>query len=287
VSPTALALVLAAAVLHATWNFQAKRAADAGVAFIWLVDVASAVVWLPLAVVVALGHGALGWAGLAFVAGSAALHVGYFVLLQLGYRVGDLSIVYPLARGTGPLLATAGAIVLLDERPTRVTLAGAVLVAGGVLVLAHSGGRAQAEAPRWAGVAAGLLTGVFIGGYTLWDARAVTAVGVAPVLYTWATSVGESALLAPVVAGRRAALQSTWRRHRRQVLAVAVLAPLAYLLVLVALTRAPVSAVAPARELSIVLGALLGGQLLHEADTRRRVAASLAVVAGVVALAVG
>ena len=83
------------------------------------------------------------------------------------------------------------------------------------------------------------------------------------------------------------AVVDAWRSFRREVLAVAVLAPLAYLLVLIALTRAPVSAVAPTRELSIVIGVVLGGRLLREADAMVRVLAAAAVVAGVVALAVG
>jgi drug/metabolite transporter (DMT)-like permease len=287
VSPTALALVVAAAVLHAGWNVQAKRSAEAGAVFLWLVDVVTAVVWAPLALGVALAGGHLGGDGLAFAAGSAALHVGYFLVLQLGYRLGDLSIVYPLARGAGPLLATAGAVVLLDERPSGVALSGAVLVAAGVLVLAHSGGRTAGPGSGWESVGAGLVTGAFIAVYTLWDAQAVTAVAVSPVLYGWVTGLGETLLLAPVAARRRATVRAIWRRHRSSVLAVAVMAPLAYLLVLVALTRAPVSAVAPAREMSIVIGAVLGGSLLGEADARRRVAASLAVLAGVAALAVG
>ena len=283
----ALALVLAAAVLHASWNFLAKRSAGAGPPFVWLVDVASAAVWTPVAVAALLvASPRFGWAGVGLAAGSAALHMGYFLFLQLGYRLGDLSTVYPLARGVGPLLATIGGVVVLGERPGPLGLLGAVLVAGGVLVLARSGARSAAATGRASGVGAGVLTGLFIAAYTLWDAHAVADADISPLLYGWATAVGETTLLSPVASRAWPAVVAAWRSYRREVLAVAVLAPLAYLLVLIALTRAPVSAVAPARELSIVIGVVLGGRLLREADATLRVLAAAVVVAGVVALAV-
>ena len=284
----ALALVLAAAVLHASWNFLAKRTAGAGAPFVWLVDLASAAVWTPVAVVaIVIASPRFGATGVWLAAGSAALHMGYFLFLQLGYRLGDLSTVYPLARGVGPLLAAIGGVVVLGERPGPLGLLGAVLVAGGVLVLARSGARSAAATGKASGVGAGVLTGLFIAAYTLWDAHAVADADITPLLYGWATAVGETTLLSPVATRSWPAVVGAWRSYHREVLAVSVLAPLAYLLVLIALTRAPVSAVAPARELSIVVGVLLGGRLLREADATLRVLAAAAVVAGVVALAVG
>jgi drug/metabolite transporter (DMT)-like permease len=287
VPATALALVLAAAVLHAGWNFLAKRSASGGLPVAWLVSATSAAVWTPLSVgVILFGSPRFGVPGLRWVAGSAVLHIGYFLFLQLGYRLGDLSTVYPLARGVGPLLAALGGVVLLGERPGPLGYVGALLVAGGVLVLARSGARTAAASGDASGVGAGVMTGLFIAGYTLWDAHAVADAGISPLLYGWATTVGETMLLGTVAARSRPAVASAWRSYHREVLAVAVLAPLAYLLVLIALTQAPVSAVAPARELSIVIGVLLGGRLLKEADATMRVLAAAAVVAGVVALAV-
>jgi drug/metabolite transporter (DMT)-like permease len=287
VPAAALVLVLGAAVLHATWNFLAKRSAGAGAPFVWLVDVGSAVLWTPVAVVAILASSPrFGWAGVGLAAGSAVLHVGYFLFLQLGYRLGDLSTVYPLARGVGPLLATIGGIVILGERPGPLGVLGALLVAGGVLVLARSGVRSAAAAGQASGVGAGLVTGLFIAGYTLWDAHAVADVDISPLLYGWATAIGETAILSPVAITGWPAVREAWRSYHREVLAVSLLAPLAYLLVLIALTEAPVSAVAPTRELSIVLGVVLGGRLLKEADAVLRVLAAAAVVAGVVFLAV-
>jgi drug/metabolite transporter (DMT)-like permease len=287
VPAAALVLVLGAAVLHATWNFLAKRSAEAGAPFVWLVDVGAAVLWTPVAVVaIAVGSPTFGWAGVWLAVGSAALHVGYFLFLQLGYRLGDLSTVYPLARGVGPLLATIGGIVILGERPGPLGVLGAVLVAGGVLVLARSGARSATATGQASGVGAGLLTGLFIAGYTLWDAHAVADVDISPLLYGWATAIGETAILSPVAITGWPAVREAWRSYHREVVAVSLLAPLAYLLVLIALTEAPVSAVAPTRELSIVIGVVLGGRLLKEADAVLRLAAAAAVVAGVVFLAV-
>src|SRR5207248_1231142 len=126
----------ASAVAHATWNLIAKRASG-GPAFNWLFDCLSVVVCLPLAVVqVIVQPSPVGPVEAVFVFGSAVLHLCYFLLLGQGYRVGDLSLVYPLARGLGPMLSTAAAILLFGERPTPVALAGAALIGVGVFVLA-------------------------------------------------------------------------------------------------------------------------------------------------------
>jgi drug/metabolite transporter (DMT)-like permease len=120
----------------------------------------------------------MGWVGLAFVGGTAVLHVGYFLSLQRGYSVGDLSVVYPLARGTGPLLASAAAVALFGERPGPIAILGIALIGGGVFVLAWEPGGTVDASPaqrrkRRLGVAYGFLTGTFIAGYTLWDKQAV------------------------------------------------------------------------------------------------------------------
>ncbi len=121
----ALVLVLGAAVFHATWNLLAKRVGGGGAVFVWLFGVFSVLIYAPLALVlILLQRPYLGVEQFVFMLGSGALHLGYFVVLQRGYAVGDLSLVYPLARGTGPLVATVGAVILLGERPGVVALSG-------------------------------------------------------------------------------------------------------------------------------------------------------------------
>ena len=261
-SSFALALVVAAAFVHATWNLLAKRVGG-GAGFVWLFGALSAAIYAPLALAaIVIQRPRFGAVELGFVLGSALLHIAYYLLLQRGYRVGDLSLVYPLARGTGPMLSTAGAIVLLGERPGPLALAGAA-------------------------VAYGLLTGCLIGAYTLWDKHAVASLLIPPLVLDWATSLSRAALLAPVAYRRREEVRWHWRVHRRAVLAVAALNPLSYILVLTALTFTPVSYVAPAREISILVGTVLGARLLAEGQVGRRLAAAGAMVLGVVALAIG
>ncbi len=285
-SSFALALVVAAAFVHATWNLLAKRVGG-GAGFVWLFGALSAAIYAPLALaVIVIQRPRFGAVELGFVLGSALLHIAYYLLLQRGYRVGDLSLVYPLARGTGPMLSTAGAIVLLGERPGPLALAGAAVVVGGVFVLA-GGARGSGGVGGGAAVAYGLLTGCLIGAYTLWDKHAVASLLIPPLVLDWATSLSRAALLAPVAYRRREEVRWHWRVHRRAVLAVAALNPLSYILVLTALTFTPVSYVAPAREISILVGTVLGARLLAEGQVGRRLAAAGAMVLGVVALAIG
>lgn len=282
----ALALVLAAAFIHATWNLLAKRAGG-GVAFVWLFGALSATIYAPLAVgIVLLGKPHIGNAELGAILGSAVLHLAYYLVLQRGYRVGDLSLVYPLARGTGPMLSTAAAILIFGERPTPVALAGAAMVVGSVFVLTGSSRRGSGTSARWA-VAYGLLTGLLIASYTLWDKRAVSVLMIPPLLLDWATSVSRAILLAPVAVRRWEEVRKEWRVHRLEALGVAALNPLSYILVLTAMIFTPVSYVAPAREISILVGAVMGARLLSERDAPRRLAAAGAMVLGVVALALG
>jgi drug/metabolite transporter (DMT)-like permease len=288
VSTVALVLVLLAALAHASWNVLAKTASG-GATFVWLFSTAAVAIWLPvLAVSLVVAPGSVGLEALGFMAGSGALHALYFVLLQRGYREGDLSLVYPLARGTGPLLSTLAALVIFSERPSAMALTGGAIIVAAVLSLAGAGaGSGGAAGHRRRAVTFALLTGVTIASYTLWDKQAVGPLGMQPILYYWGTNLAETALLTPFVAHRREEVRRTWRAHRLQVLGVAVLSPLAYVLVLFALAHAPVSYVAPARELSILVGAVAGTTVLAEGHRRRRLLAAGAIFVGIVALALG
>jgi drug/metabolite transporter (DMT)-like permease len=144
----ALSLVLLTAVLHATWNLFAKRAGG-GAAFVLLLNVVAVVVFAPLVVILPLvDKPHIGLAELGMMVGSAVLQSAYFVLLLRGYRIGNLSFVYPLARGTGPLVATIGAILLLGERPTLLAIADAILIPVGALFLTGWYGRCYEAGTR-------------------------------------------------------------------------------------------------------------------------------------------
>ena len=285
-SAFAFALVLLSALTHATWNLLAKRV-EGGAPFLWLVYVVSAVLYAPFAaIVIAAARPDLGLAALGLIVGTGLLHTAYFLLLTAGYRSGDLSLVYPLARATGPLLSTVAAIALLGERPTPLAIAGAVAIVGGALFLTGDPRRLRSQG---AGPAVGYAvgTGVVIAAYTLWDKQAVSAFLIPPLFYDWARNLVQTALFTPVAYVARDSVARHWREHRREVLGIAVLSPLSYILVLTALAVSPVSYVAPAREIGILIGAAMGAHFLAEGDALRRLSSATAMVLGVVALALG
>jgi drug/metabolite transporter (DMT)-like permease len=285
-TPLALLLVLAAACLHAVWNLLAKRASAGGAPFVWSFGVAAALLWSPLAAwIVVTRAPPLGAEAVALLAASGTLHTLYLVVLQRGYRVGDLSLVYPLARGTAPLLSTAAAVAALGERPTPLALAGALLVAAGVLSLAV--GKPKPGSTRRAAVGYALLTGAIVAVFTLWDKRMVSGLALPPLLVDWCSNLVRVTLLAPAALRQRETVRRLWRENRREILGVATIGPLSYVLFLSALALAPVSYVAPAREASILVAALLGSHVLAEEQARRRVLAAAAMTAGLAALALG
>lgn len=282
----ALALVLGSALVHATWNLLAKRS-QGGLAFVWLLSVFTAVIYAPVAAVyVWLERPVLSAAHAGAALVSSAIHVGYFLCLQRGYRVGDLSLVYPLARGTGPALATVLAIAVLGERPSPPALLGAGLVVLSVLVLTGNPAVGRAATPA---ILYGLATGAFIGLYTVWDGYAVRVLGAPPVIFTYMGEVGRLVLLAPLMLARIGPGEParTWHESRWEVLGVAALSPLAYIMVLTAMTFTAVSLVAPAREVSILVGSVFGAVLLREGFSGRRLLGAAGMVAGVVLLATG
>jgi drug/metabolite transporter (DMT)-like permease len=285
-STTALALVLTAALLHATWNLAAKGVSGDRVAFIWLYVVTTVVCWGPVAVVWVVVRGeSPDWWLLVGAAVTAVLHVGYQLVLQRGYAEGDLNLVYPLARGSGPLLTFVVAVVVLGQRPGPVAATGVLAVVGGVLLIALGRGHRGVRA----GVAWGLLTGATIASYTLWDNFSVNHLEVPPLPYFVLGTVLQVPWLAVLLARRRdpQPLGDVWRAARGPVLTVGVLSPMAYILVLRALQLAPVALVAPARETSIVVGAVFGWLVLHEPRPARRLAGAAVVLVGIALIAGG
>jgi drug/metabolite transporter (DMT)-like permease len=277
----ALALILVSALLHATWNLFAKRARG-GAEFVWLFAVFTVLLYAPVvAVYVYLARPAMSPRQVTFALVSSVIHVGYFLALQRGYRSGDLSLVYPVARGSGPALATLLAILALGERPGPLALTGTALVVGSVFVLLGGGpGAGQARALGY-----GLVTGMFIATYTVWDGFAVGHLRASPLLYSFVSELGRVALLTPLALVRRRRVLLAWRTSRREALGIAALSPLAYILVLTAMRFTPVSLVAPAREISILLGAVFGTRLLAEGHGARRLLGAAGMVAGVTLLA--
>lgn len=276
-------LITAAAVAHATWNITIKKAGTSGPAFVWVTFAVGAIVFAPFGISSILSEHVDLLRLLPLALGSGVLQVGYFLLLQKAYSVGDVSVVYPLARGTGPLLSVVAAVVLLGERPGLLTIVGGLVIIVGVVVIGLAGGRGRADT---AGVVFGLAVGVLIAGYTVWDTAAVTGGGMPVLALYWASVIVQLALLAPVVLRRRAAVVGAVRDHWRPALVVGVLSPLAYILILLAVQLAPLSLVAPAREVSVVLVGLAGWLLFREPHPVQRLIGAAVVLAGVALLAV-
>ena len=285
----AIILVLSAAFVHALWNLLAKRAGG-GVVFIWLFAALSTVIYAPISVYILwIKRPPIELAGLAFIFVSALLHLLYFFVLQRGYLKGDLSLVYPLARGTGPMLSSCGAIVLLGERPGPLAIAGAALVILSVFYLSGGTrlfGKKDETTTRWA-VRYGFLCGVVIATYTLWDKHAVAALMVPPIILDWASSITRVLVLSPYAIRRWGEVKHQWHINRKLAIGVAVFNPLSYILVLTALVFTPVSYVAPAREISILFGTLMGTHILSEGHSMRRIISACIMILGVIGLSLG
>lgn len=288
----ALALVLAAAMLHALWNIAAKKAGG-NHHFALISVLITSVLWAP----VALWFGLREWSGWglrewATLAASALVHVLYFTVLLTGYRKADLTVVYPVARGSGPLLVALGAVWLLGEQLTLLGAAGVCAVCGGVLLIAGGpalwrGSHDPATHRRaLAGVRWGALTGALIAAYTVIDGYAVKLLLIGPVLVDYVGNLLRVPLLLLASLRDMAGLRAAWRGQWRHALVVATLGPLAYILVLYAVQVAPLSHVAPAREVSMLFAALIGGRLLGERDRGLRIVGAACMAAGVIALAI-
>ena len=282
----AVGLVAIAAVCHATWNLITKRTGG-GIVFLWLMGVASTVLLLPAAVIaVERMDRSMDRDDLVAVLGSGVIHVFYFGFLQSGYRSGDLSVVYPVARGTGPLLAAVTGITVLGDRP------GPIAVIGGIALLAGVVGMSGIAVDRLRldrSVVLGLLTGISIACYTLWDRRAVATLDLPPVFYFWASTGTYAAFVTPAALRARGPKFSAdfVRGHWKPAVAVALLSAASYSLVLTAMTMAPLSYVATLREASILVATVFGIRFLGEAVTRRKTVAATSIVLGVIGLAVG
>jgi len=306
-STTALLLVLAAAVCHAGWNVVAHGVSRLGTPFLWWGAVASTVLWLP--VVPATGGLGASVGGLAVGAGvSAVLHVVYMTVLQRGYAAGALSTVYATARGSGPAVSAVLAVLLLGERLSVTAVVGIAVVVAGVVATglidrrpsvpptprlpggsvssdpagSTSGRRRRCLDP---GIAWGLLTGLAIASYTIWDAHALRTWGLSPVSFMVGVTLAEIAFYSATLGRRRGELVAVVRTHWPRVLAFGVLSPLSYILVLTAIRTAPVALVAPARETSVVMVAVFGALVLREGSLVKRLAASAVVLGGIALLA--
>ena len=283
-------MVVLAGFIHACWNIAAKKAGG-DVRFVAFSSVVLMLFWAPVGLWVGWRQVPL-WGGLewALVLASALLHVGYFIVLLRGYRQADLTVVYPLARGSGPLLSSMMAIFFLGEQISSLGLLGILGVVGGVFLIAGGPGLWQAvqdpqqQARVRTGIFYGGVTGLFIASYTVVDGYAVKVALMSPILVDYFGNLLRLVILTPSLLRDRPAVWALWLQQRRYALIVGIFSPVSYVLVLYALQVAPLSHVAPAREVSMLFAALLGGHLLGEKDRGLRIAGAVLIAAGVMAL---
>ena len=284
-TPTTLSLVIVAAFIHASWNILLKRVRG-GLSFLWFVDILQGFVFAPwIAWVIWSEKPTLGFTEWFFIVGSAVIHIAYYFFLQRGYRLGDISLVYPIARGSGPMLSSMVAILFLGERPGVLGILGIMAIGVGIFFLA--GGIRNPHPDIRAAIRAGLLTGMSIATYTVWDKYAVSVIYVSPILLDLLANPLQALLLTPLVWNRRADISTYWKQSRPELFGIAILNPISYILILLAMTVAPVSQIAPVREVSTLIGAVIGGRLFAEQHLRSRLAAASIIVLGVIAIAHG
>jgi drug/metabolite transporter (DMT)-like permease len=227
---------------------------------------------------------------------SGAIHGAYFLLLDRAYRTrsrtdgsstGDLSVVYPLARATGPLLTVVFAMLLLGEKPSTGALVGAACIGLAAVLLAGDPRRMISNGSGQA-MAFALGTGAMIACYTLFDKYSVAMLLIPPLVFDVGCNVFRCMMLVPYAERReRGSIHGAWQAHRRTIITIAILSPLSYILVLTAMVTTPVSYVAPLREVSILIAAFLGAHVLAEGDVARRLTAAAVMVGGAALIALG
>ena len=285
-----LTLVLFSGLAHASWNLLLKHSRNQEV-FVWWLQIAQVVLFLPLGILLAW-NGGIEVRGWWFILGTSFIHLLYFLLLSRSYIHADFSLVYPLARGTGPALIPLLGVGLLDEKMTILAIFGVATIVGGIFT-AYWWGHVfeivtkplkflKDPGPRYA-----LLTGVTIAGYSVWDKVGVDYVN--PLLYMYLLSLGTATGLVPYILWKYdvRTIGAELRSNKWPILGAGVLTFIAYAAVLSALQFSNVSYVSPAREVGIVFSVLLGAIVLREPLNTGRIVGSLAIGSGVFLIALG
>jgi len=268
--------VLAAAAAHATWNAMIKSSRDARLDLALVVFFSGAAT-APFLSFVAPPAPAV-WP---YIAASIVIHIAYYVALVGAYRAGDLSHGYPLMRGIAPLITSLCAVAWLGEAPRPLVWVGIALICGGVLSLGLAGfhWRESRASTTWA-----LTNALIIAAYTLVDAAGVRAAGKVESYVVWLFTLDALPFSLLIFSIKQKELIAYTRQFWLRGLVGGVLSAAAYGVVLWAMARAPVAAVAALRETSVIFAALIGAWLLKEGHIARRVAGAIIVAAGVVAL---
>lgn len=272
-----VALVLLAAVLHASWNALVKSGSDRLLTQATLICTGSLIALLFVPFVPLPGPEA--WP---FVILSTVIHTVYYALLVAGYERGDLSQVYPIARGTGPLLVAVLAAPLAGEALGWIQIGGVTLASVGIFSLAFAGDLRDRRAIGFA-----LATGVFIAAYTLVDGIGVRRSTTSLSFIVWLFLLSGLPLVALVPFLRRGKVIGFLRREWHRGVMGGVIATVGYSMIVWAMSRSGLAHVASLRETSVIIAALIGTLLLGEAGLARRLGAAICVVLGNLLLHIG
>ncbi len=283
-----LGLVLLSALCHSAWNLLLKRAGNQEV-FAWVFLVVGSVILAPLGAIL-FWFNPVAPLGYGLALATIAAHIAYFILLGRAYSQGDLSLVYPVARGIGPMLVPVLAVLTLQEQVALPAVVGIVLIIGGIFVVSWWGRFRDILAQpgvllRDKGIRYAVLTGLAITSYSMVDKVGVDHVQ--PFLYMYFITLGPAIGLAPYISFRygMSAARHEWQKSPWSILAASLLTFLAYGMVLTAFSLSRVSYIAPAREVGIVLGVLLGVFVLKERFGQGRLLGSTLIVAGLTSIA--
>lgn len=273
-APWLIALVLSTAVLHASWNALLRRGADP----VWtgmVIAVTTGTVSLPLLLLLPI-PAAASWP---YLFASFVIHIGYRLFLSHSYRWGDLSAVYPIARGSAPMLVTVGAAVIAGETLPMLAFAGIALVSLGVFSLSRP--RLDAPiAPR--ALVLALITGACIAGYMVADGMGARLSGNAIAYALW-LEVVNAFPLPTILLVTRGTLRTEVRGETWRAIAAGLMS-MGYVAVVWAMSLGAMGAVSALRETSVVFAALIGRFLLHEQFGWRRFLAAAVIALGIVAI---
>ena len=285
---TVFALVLTAGLLHAMWNFVARRVSGNLAVFWWAMWIGG-LVMLPVILWVAIPEGGAAYLamlrrGAPFMLATGTIHTFYFYLLARAYRDGEISVVYPVARGSGIGLTAFLGWLLLDEPISLMGLSGIVLISGGILSMGVSVVRRNPQAMH--GFKSALGVGATIVGYSIVDAYGVKVIH--PTTYITGMFFITALLMWPSVDRRFKG--KLWERlwiDWRAILLIGVGSVATYVMILFALTMGPVSYIVAMREFAVIVGAVLGFVFLKEPVTRGKIGAILAIAAGLICIKMG
>ncbi|XBO85867.1 DMT family transporter [Bacillus licheniformis] len=277
-------VLLCSAFIHASWNYLSKKA-DGGVPFIWLFTAIAAVVYTPLAIGVAIYEKPeIGIWQLVIIMASILAHLGFFLFFKKGTK----RAIFPSSirlRGDRPAAYLRAGGRLFGETLTLPAIIGILLIV--ISILFYRGVKRLKEPGSFTPILYGLAVGCIIAAYTLLDKAAVSRFLIPPLLLDYCNTLGRLIILTPFAAKSWSEVRFEWKHHRMEAVGVGVFNSLAYILALSVMVFAPVSYVAPIREISILIGTVMGAVLLSEGFGRLRIIAAVFMVLGVISVAVG